>query len=532
MSPSDAEAQKAHVIILAAGVGSRLHPITATTPKTLLWVGGKPIIEWQVEGYLAAGIPEENIHVISGHLSDKVKNYLSATFPRVDVVVNERHKDTNNMYSFLLGVRRGVGKAGDGPLIVSNGDCVYSPSLIKKVVEAPHPDVVPAFPGAYLEESMKIAVGEGGAVVHISKDIPPGEAYGTSVDLYKLSPEGARKVVEAAEEVIQKEGEGRWFEVALDKALSRHAFHPLPLSPSHDLWWEVDTKEDLVIANTIFSPLDVGAKEVAVLDLDGTVKIGGKPIDGVPEWIQGKLSKGLKVVFLTNNTSKSREEHKKELSLLFSIPEGGLEVIFPLDSLVAWSRETGKKRFYCLVTSSFRRELEEHGIACVSPNGEIPDVLVGFDKELTYEKLKHASILLSKGARLYLTHIDDYCPTEEGPIPDAGAIAKLLQATTGAGPVQSFGKPNPLLLERILERFPKGKVFIAGDRLTTEGELAKATGVDYVLVLSGATSLEELYTAHRAELEKGHIKAIVRSLPYVDRIGDLKFFLGGGGDGS
>ena len=90
------------------------------------------------------------------------------------------------------------------------------------------------------------------------------------------------------------------------------------------------------------------------------------------------------------------------------------------------------------------------------------------------------------------THPDNCCPSERGPIPDIGGMMKFLEITNGMKPSHVFGKPSPTLLAPVLAEFAKEEVAVVGDRLYTDKAIADNAGVDFVCVLSGETTRDDL----------------------------------------
>jgi HAD superfamily hydrolase (TIGR01450 family) len=123
-------------------------------------------------------------------------------------------------------------------------------------------------------------------------------------------------------------------------------------------------------------------------------------------------------------------------------------------------------------------------------------VITSFDTSLTYEKLNIACRLIRNGAEYLSTHPDFNCPTEDGFIPDSGAIAALVTASTGKTPTY-FGKPYKETIEMIGEAtgFDNSEMCIFGDRLYTDIALGKSFGVTSILVLSGETTAQDVDAA-------------------------------------
>lgn len=91
-----------------------------------------------------------------------------------------------------------------------------------------------------------------------------------------------------------------------------------------------------------------------------------------------------------------------------------------------------------------------------------------------------------------MTHPDNFCPSEEGPIPDIGGMAKILEVTNGMKPNHVFGKPSPSLLAPVLRKYRPEEIAVVGDRLYTDKAIADNAKVDFVCVLSGETTREGL----------------------------------------
>ena len=127
-------------------------------------------------------------------------------------------------------------------------------------------------------------------------------------------------------------------------------------------------------------------------------------------------------------------------------------------------------------------------------------VVTSFDTTLTYEKMDNACRLVRNGAEYLSTHPDFNCPTETGFIPDSGAIAAFVTASTGKTPTY-FGKPYKETIEMICEAtgFSCDQMCIFGDRLYTDIAVGKRHGVTAVLVLSGETTEADVDAAAPAD---------------------------------
>ena len=143
-------------------------------------------------------------------------------------------------------------------------------------------------------------------------------------------------------------------------------------------------------------------------------------------------------------------------------------------------------------TEGMRSMLEEKGIHSSSSDPEF--VVLGYDTEISYEKLSTASIHLHNGVPMVVSHPDIVCPSPHGGLPDTGAYMALFEATTGARPTHVCGKPNKgMILHKIEELgFEVSECAMVGDRLYTDMEMAERAGVHGILVLSGEATMEDL----------------------------------------
>jgi 4-nitrophenyl phosphatase len=238
--------------------------------------------------------------------------------------------------------------------------------------------------------------------------------------------------------------------------------------------------------------VDISSKSCFVFDLDGTVYLGNRPIQGTIDFIlrnQGKKE----IFFLTNNTSKNLADYTKKLAG-FGIEVALDRILSPLLPLVDHLNENGIVRVYPVGNTSFQSFLRERIPGLVfTASDDCQAVLLAYDTELTYEKLATSCLLLQRPeVHFFSTHPDLVCPSDRGPLPDTGSFVKLYEAATGRLPELVFGKPNTLVLAPLQKRFARNEMVMIGDRLTTDKLLAENAGIDFILVLSGEAKREEL----------------------------------------
>jgi len=220
------------------------------------------------------------------------------------------------------------------------------------------------------------------------------------------------------------------------------------------------------------------------LDLDGTVYLGGKIIDTVDVELRRIAASGAAIYYMTNNTSLSSGEYSRKLGKL-GLPLAEGSIISPTVVLCDWMRAQRIRSVFAVGTEAFCSELEAR--AGVTVTDLQPDcVVVAFDKEVTYAKLETAWHLINAGTPWYLTHIDLACPSPLGPIPDCGAIGRLIEATTGSAPAGHFGKPGDLMLDFLRSQISTDdQTIVAGDRLYTDAEVGLRLGARTVVVCTG-----------------------------------------------
>lgn len=233
-------------LILAAGLGTRLAPITDDRPKSLVPVNGKPIIIKQIENLLENGITD--ITVISGYKGDMLKKTVLNLYPDIKIIHSADYATTNNMYSAYLAKEA----VENEPFLMMNADVFYDASVITALLKNESPNAIVTDIGRYIEESMKVVEKEG-RLVKISKEIPQAEAVGVSIDVYKFSAEGGTAFFQKCADYIESKGELKlWSEVALNDVLSEVIFKPCPLVGR---WLEIDNHDDLTEAEVLFNDI-------------------------------------------------------------------------------------------------------------------------------------------------------------------------------------------------------------------------------------------------------------------------------------
>ena len=238
-------------------------------------------------------------------------------------------------------------------------------------------------------------------------------------------------------------------------------------------------------------------KEVrhVVLDMDGTIYLGGRLFAETLPFLATLKELGIGWDFLTNNNSKSRADYVESLGQMGIIVEAE-QVVMSTDACVATLRGDFPevRRVFVLGTPGMKKDLGNAGFEVVAEAG-CDAVVVGYDTTLNYDHLCRAAYLIGQGKPYLATHPDLVCPTEmETILPDCGAICALLESATGRKPDRVSGKPNPAILEAVMNQrgLSAREVVMVGDRIYTDMRMAREAGVLGALTLTGEATREQV----------------------------------------
>ena len=228
-----------------------------------------------------------------------------------------------------------------------------------------------------------------------------------------------------------------------------------------------------------------------ILDMDGTIYLGSKLFSYTKDFFEFLENHDKEYILFTNNASKNVAAYADKLkSMSLAVPEKN--ILTSGDVTAAFLKKHRSKSSVYLVGTELLRDLfVKEGIALTEQDPDI--VVTSFDTSLTYEKLDKACRYIREGAEFISTHCDINCPTENGFMPDSGAICAAITASTGVTP-RFFGKPYKETIEMIEEITGYGRkdMAIIGDRLYTDIKMGKNSGIKSILVLSGETKASDL----------------------------------------
>lgn len=234
-------------LILAAGVGSRLAPLTNDRPKVLVEVTGRSFLFRQLDALAKVGIPSEDVVVVGGYCVDALRAALAAGGYRCTVVLNERYAEWNNFYSVLVAEPALRGHA----YVQLDGDTVLDDQLLPAVLAAPGEAVLAVDCRDELDdETMKVELAAAGTVAAVSKRLAPARCAGEYIGITKLSAEAARQVFTDLATFEARGVTHEYYEHAFDR-LTKGALPFSIVDVHHCKVIEIDTVEDLARAEVL-----------------------------------------------------------------------------------------------------------------------------------------------------------------------------------------------------------------------------------------------------------------------------------------
>ena len=231
-----------------------------------------------------------------------------------------------------------------------------------------------------------------------------------------------------------------------------------------------------------------------ILDMDGVLWRDSKALVDLPQLFNEIDRRGIKVILATNNATRSGEQYLEKLR--------GFGVNLKPEQVINSAQATAQYLnnlhplggpVFVIGEQGLLNTLADYGF--FHQDEKVVAVVVGMDRNLTYEKLRQATLLVRSGIPLIGTNPDRSFPTPEGLIPGTGSILAALEAASDVAPVV-IGKPQPEMYKIALERLgaEPDKTLVVGDRLETDIAGAQALGCHTALVLTGVTTEEDART--------------------------------------
>jgi 4-nitrophenyl phosphatase len=247
-----------------------------------------------------------------------------------------------------------------------------------------------------------------------------------------------------------------------------------------------------------------------ILDMDGVLWEGDAPIGNLPVIFDRIKQLGLGVALATNNGTRTVDQYVERLKG-FGVKVEPWQVV---TSALGAAYLVGKyfpagTPLFCIGEQGVRAALKEKGYELLSveeaENAEA--VVMGIDRQITFDKMREATLLVRAGKPFFATNDDRTFPTPRGQIPGAGAWLSVITTATDVQPICA-GKPSPYLLDLALERLGTSEevTFVVGDRLETDIAGGQAVGCPTALVLSGVS------TRAQAEAWRPKVDIVAKSL--------------------
>lgn len=228
-------------IILAAGTASRLRPLTLHTPKCLLKVGERTLLERSMDALIKAGIRE--FCIVTGYLHEKIEDFVKQTYGEsIDVcfIHNKDYETTNNIYSLWLARPKADGQE----VLLLDSDLLYDGQIVERVLADSHENVLTLIRHELGEEEMKVVMNEDGAITEISKTCNPALAAGESLGIERMGKAYTTALYKELDIMMNQEHlENTFYELAFLRLIAQgNTFSVLDVTEFFSC--ELDTIED------------------------------------------------------------------------------------------------------------------------------------------------------------------------------------------------------------------------------------------------------------------------------------------------
>jgi glycerol 3-phosphatase-2 len=270
--------------------------------------------------------------------------------------------------------------------------------------------------------------------------------------------------------------------------------------------------------------------DVALLDLDGVVYIGGAPIPGAPEALHKAKRQGMHLAYVTNNASRTPAAVAALLRRM-NVPAHPDDVVTSAQAAARLLAEKLPAQAPVLVigAAALRLAVRERGLRPVSTAAERPLAVVqGYSPSVGYATLAEGGLAVRAGALFVGTNADSTIPGPHGIAPGNGSMLQVIAHATGTSPLIA-GKPEPPLHRESVIRTGAKNPLVVGDRLDTDIEAAHRASADSLLVLTGVSRPADLLLApprQRPTYIAENLDGLLRPYPEVARP-DNSFACGG-----
>jgi len=234
-------------VILCAGSGRRLYPLTKDSPKCLLSIGNKRILEHMLDNLRAAGIHE--IVLVTGYIREKIEALVQErAYQGIEYVVNEKFDTTNTAYSLNLSL-----KSLDSDFILLNGDVLFDQSILDELLDHSAENCVVVDNTISLAQEEVKVTAENGRIRRIGKDLDPKVSLGEAIGINKISHKTIPQLRAVFDELERRGEELHFFEKGFDELCIKEENFGILLTDKP--WVEIDTREDFQLAKEKIYPM-------------------------------------------------------------------------------------------------------------------------------------------------------------------------------------------------------------------------------------------------------------------------------------
>lgn len=228
-------------IILAAGTASRLRPLTEHTPKSLLNIGERPLLQRSMDALIQNGV--KDFVIVTGYLHRQIEQFVENTYADsigMRFIHNDVYDSTNNIYSLWLARTEAEGE----DFLLLDSDLLYDPMIVSKVLESDADNVLTLIRHELGEEEMKVVTATDGSIREISKTCSPADAAGESLGIEKIGKEYSKALYRELDVMMNQEHlENKFYELAFERLIPQgHTYKVLDVTQYFSC--ELDTVED------------------------------------------------------------------------------------------------------------------------------------------------------------------------------------------------------------------------------------------------------------------------------------------------
>jgi 4-nitrophenyl phosphatase len=228
-----------------------------------------------------------------------------------------------------------------------------------------------------------------------------------------------------------------------------------------------------------------------IIDMDGVLYLGNQPMPGLCEFFAFLRERSISFILATNNSTRTPQEYVNKLA--------GMGVTVFEEEILVSGQATARflareyprgTKIHVFGMPALKTALSTEGFILADEDVQL--VVASMDREITYEKLKRASLLIRNGARFIATNLDPTNPSEEGLLPGTGSMIVALEAASGVK-AQAIGKPEPIMYDLAIDQMgaDREKTAVIGDRVDTDILGGKKANLTTICVLSGSSDKAE-----------------------------------------